>query len=302
MLRRIREAHVGQRQSVVSVCRLQVRSKMHICRKIAGVSPGDLFVKTPLSRREIAVVAVFAVLLLVALFAPAVAQPGEYHAFADQRRWLAVPNMLNVLSNIPFAIGGVWGLWVLLRTPPQALAQAERGMAALFFAGLVLTSLCSGWYHWFPNNNGLALDRLGMAVAFAGLLGLAAADRLGARAGWAVGVAVLVLGPLSVAVWAVSGNVLPWALVQFGGMLLVVGLLFCQPVPGAMGVPIGLVIALYALSKLFEHFDPQVYALTAGVVSGHSLKHLVASLAAWPVVVALHRVRAAMPHASPSTS
>ena len=131
-----------------------------------------------------------------------------------------------------------------------------------------------------------------MAVAFAGLLGLAAADRISARAGHAVGWGVLVLALLSVAVSAVTGNVLPWGLVQFGGVALVVVLVFVKPVPGAMGVSIGLTIALYALAKVFEHFDAQVYTLTGEVLSGHSLKHLVASLAAWPVLAAVWRASA----------
>ena len=247
-------------------------------------------VKTPWSRLEKALLAAAVLLVLVAWLAPGFAQPEGYHRFADQRTLGGIPHALNVLSNIPFAIGGVWGLVALWRTPRAALLPMERWMAILFFGGLVLTSFCSGWYHWMPANAGLVLDRLGMDVAFAGLLGLATADRISARAGAAVGVLVLVLGPLSVLVSAVSGNVLPWALVQFGGMALVLLLLLRRPVPGAMGVPIGAVLLFYGLAKAFELLDQQIYTWTAGVLSGHSLKHLVAALAAWPVVLALHRV------------
>ena len=248
--------------------------------------------RTPWSRLEKALLAAALLLVLVAWLAPGIPQPEGYHQFADQRGMGGIPHALNVLSNIPFAIGGVWGLVVLWRMPRNTLLPVERWMAAVFFGGLVLTSFCSGWYHWLPNNAGLALDRLGMAVAFAGLLGLAAADRISARAGHAVGWGVLVLALLSVAVSAVTGNVLPWGLVQFGGVALVVVLVFVKPVPGAMGVSIGLTIALYALAKVFEHFDAQVYTLTGEVLSGHSLKHLVASLAAWPVLAAVWRASA----------
>ena len=47
------------------------------------------------------------------------------------------------------------------------------------------------------------------------------------------------------------------------------------------------VIALYAVAKVLELADHQVWELTGHVVSGHSLKHVVASLAAWPVLAAL---------------
>lgn len=250
-----------------------------------------------LSRPEWVLLVSCAVLVVVALVAPGIQQPAGYHSFVDRRAEWGIPNALNVLSNLPFAIGGVWGLLALRRgaqrAPGRPLLPVERTMALMFFAGLMLTSLCSSWYHWLPNNAGLALDRLGMAVAFAGLLGLAAADRIGERAGQAVGWAVLVLGPAAVGVSAVTGNVLPWALVQFGGVAVVVVLMFFKPVPGALGVSIGWTIALYGLAKVAELFDAQIYALTEGVLSGHSLKHLVASLAAWPVLVAVLRARQA---------
>ena len=46
-------------------------------------------------------------------------------------------------------------------------------------------------------------------------------------------------------------------------------------------------ILIYALAKLLELADHEVYAWTSQLVSGHSLKHGVASCAAWPVIAAL---------------
>lgn len=40
-------------------------------------------------------------------------QPLRYHSFADQRTMIGVPNALNVLSNLPFLIVGVWGLFFM---------------------------------------------------------------------------------------------------------------------------------------------------------------------------------------------
>ena len=236
----------------------------------------------------------FAVLLLlaVALFAPPLAQPVHQHAFADPRGWAHIPCALNVLSNLPFLLWGVLGL-KLLAKPARgiqhrtAAAAASRGLTCLFFAGLVVTALMSAVYHWQPDNAGLAFDRLGMVVAFAGLLGLAAAGRVSARAGGLLAMAVLLLGPLSIWVWLASSNVLPWAVLQFGGMLLVLCLAWLKPLPGALAIRWGWVIVIYALAKGFEMADEAVFAATAQSVSGHSLKHVVASFAAWPVVFAM---------------
>jgi hypothetical protein len=243
---------------------------------------------TPISRVELALLLALAVACLVACFGPAVAQHAHYHAFADQRAWWHVPFTMDVLSNVPFAVGGIWGLIALQRVQPAAPMNAQRCLAALFFGGLILTSICSGLYHWQPDNAGLVVDRLGMVVAFAGLLGLAAAERVSARAGWVVAGTVLLLGPLTVGVWANTGNLLPWAVLQGGGMLLIVAFALCKPASGAWGIRLSVVIAVYTLAKVLELGDHMVFEWTHGLISGHSLKHAVAALAAWPVIAVMH--------------
>ena len=81
-------------------------------------------------------------------------------------------------------------------------------------------------------------------------------------------------------------NVLPWCVLQFGGMAFLLGLSFLRPAPGAFNFRIGAVIALYALAKVLELADPAVYGFTGQLVAGHALKHIVAALAALPVIAA----------------
>lgn len=228
------------------------------------------------------------VLITAAIFGPSVAQSAHHHDFADRRVWGSVPFAMDVLSNLPFALWGVLGLGAVVSLSRQGKPlSGQLALAAVFFGGLLLTAAASAWYHWLPNDGGLALDRLGMTVAFAGLLGLAAAGRVSLRAGWSLAASILVLGSFSIWVWATSANVLPWALLQFGGMAMVVCLAFVKALLGALPVRWGVVIAIYALAKLAEVADHQIYDLTSHLVSGHSLKHVVASLAAWPVLAAL---------------
>jgi hypothetical protein len=171
-------------------------------------------------------------------------------------------------------------------------------MAWLFFAGLVLTALGSTWYHLQPDDAGLAVDRCGMAVAFAGLMGLAAAGRVSERGGAAVGLSSLLLGPYCVHLWTRGGNVLPWALLQFGGMALIVWLAMLRPRATALDIRWGVVIAAYFLAKLLERGDHAVYAMTRELVSGHTLKHVSAALAAWPVIWAVAKLRRARQNAT----
>lgn len=246
----------------------------------------------PLSRIEVALLCWLAGLLALASFGPAVLQPEGFHGFADQRLWLGLPNAADVLSNLPFALWGVVGLWACWRV--RFISDpTQRALAALFFAGLIVTTAASSWYHLQPDDRGLAVDRWGMVVAFAGLLGLAVTGRVSARAGRAVALATLLLGPVSVWVWLASGNVLPWAVLQFGSMALVLWMASSKPTPGAWPVRWTLVIAIYALAKVLEQADLLLFAWDGGWLSGHSLKHVVASLAAWTVVFAMQQMQRA---------
>ena len=229
--------------------------------------------------------------LVLAIGGPSMVQADHYHAFADQRSLWGMPQTVDVLSNLPFALAGVVGLMVL-RGSGHAIEPTNRWLAGLFFAGLIITSACSSIYHLQPANNTLALDRVGMVVAFAGLLGLAVADRVSTRAGRKLALGILIAGPLAVITWAQTGNLLPWAVLQGGGILLLLALLACKPIAGALGIPVGAVLAWYVLAKLFEMGDHQVFALTNGWVSGHSLKHVLAALAAWPVIRIMHNASA----------
>jgi hypothetical protein len=126
-----------------------------------------------------------------------------------------------------------------------------------------------------------------MAIAFAGILGLAVCERVSLRAGWPAACVAFAGGLMAVAVYHERGDVLPWAVVQFGGMALVLGLALLRPVPGAMGLRLGAVIFFYAVAKLLELGDHWIFEATGEVVSGHTLKHLVAACAAWPVLQAV---------------
>jgi len=237
-------------------------------------------------------------LLALAVGGPWLAQPAHHHDFADQRVWCSIPFAMDVFTNLPFALWGALGLGLCaaMRGHNAGAARrypgAQQGLAALFFAGLLLTAAASSWYHLQPDNAGLVFDRLGMTVAFAGLIGLAAAGRISARAGLLLAGTVLLLGPSSIGVWFITGNIFPWAVLQFGGMALVLWLACLKPPAGAW--PIGWlgVIVIYTAAKLLELGDQQVFELTGHWVSGHSLKHIVASFAALPVVLALRSLMA----------
>jgi len=85
-----------------------------------------------------------------------------YHDFADQRKFLGIPNVLDVISNLAFLLVGVLGLRYCIR--------ADLGVGRLawivLFAGVSLVSVGSAYYHWAPSNETLLWDRFPMAVGF----------------------------------------------------------------------------------------------------------------------------------------
>ncbi len=153
-------------------------------------------------------------LLLPALlfaFTGPIAQPLDYHAFADQRPLGMLPNAVDVLSNLAFVLVGLMGLW---------WARGRSALdAQLFAVSMLLTGLGSAWYHLVPDNASLLWDRLPMALAFAVLI----VHTLGR--GFAPGLAdalrrpLIWLAPLTVLYWSLSealgqGDLRPYLLLQ----------------------------------------------------------------------------------------
>ena len=68
---------------------------------------------------------------------------------------------------------------------------------------------------------------------------------------------------------------------------MIVWLAWLKARPGALDIRLGWVILAYAAAKLLEMNDHAIFDLTGQLVSGHTLKHLVAALAALPVLASV---------------
>jgi hypothetical protein len=230
---------------------------------------------------RLALLGAIALAALVALWLQGpIPQPQAYHAFADARTLLGVPNFWNVASNLPFPLLAAWGLWRVRSGPLDPLADAQRPAWWIFFLGAFAVGFGSAWYHLHPDNASLVWDRLPMTLAFmalfAALLGEHLDVRLGRRALWPL----LVVGLASVAWWHLTesrghGDLRFYAAVQFLPLLMIPGLLLAFPRPGRG--PLWVVLALYALAKALEHWDAAILA-AIGLTGGHAFKHVAAAI------------------------
>ena len=229
--------------------------------------------------------------LAVAAFAvPAMPQPLSYHAFADCRTFWAIPNFFNVISNLPFLVGGGLGLALIWRGGGRFLDAREQLPYLVFFLGALLTCFGSAWYHAAPDNARLVWDRLPMTLGFAGLVSAAVAERVDAKWGLRSLWPLLALGVVSVLYWyrterVGAGNLIPYAAYQAWSIAVIVLLIVAFPARRYSHGSLLMWAALfYGVAKFFETFDLAVYRALGGTVSGHTIKHLFAAAAVFAIV------------------
>lgn len=237
-----------------------------------------------------------AALLLAAL--PPIQQPADYYSFADDRTLLGVPRGLDTLSNLPFAIVGLLGLATALRAP-----RGFRVLTATLFAGVLATAFGSTWFHLAPSPDRLLWDRLPITVAFMATLALVLTDRVHPRTGRVALVPLITAGVLATLAWyfgptgAGSGDLRRYILVQ-AYPLLAIPLCLILFAPARLdGHALLAALGLYALAKLTEFLDARIFEL-GHVVSGHTLKHLLAGGATWCILVAVRRAGTSPPDAT----
>ena len=210
---------------------------------------------------------------------PPFAQDLKYHEFADRRAFLGIPNFADVFSNVAFLLVGIAGLAFCFGNE----SGSSKPAWIVLFAGLAFVSAGSSYYHWDPKNATLVWDRLPITIAFMGLFVALIGEYVSTRLAQVLLVPMPLLGLCSVLYWHWFDDLRPYLWVQVIALLTIpVVMILFRPRYTRQGL---LLVAIggYALAKVSEVHDREVFALTRNLFSGHSLKHVVAAMACFAI-------------------
>ena len=227
----------------------------------------------------------FAVLLT--LFLERIPQDPAYHIFADNREILGIRNFWNVISNFPFLLVGLYGLW---RWRWIIEPKSLSAYIALCI-GVLLVCFGSAYYHYAPSTETLIWDRLPMTIAFMALFSLLLEERVILCQRSVTLYPLLIIGIAAAVYWYWTetlgeGDLRPYGLVQFLPLALIPVILLLFESRYLRGALLIVALLFYALAKVSEHFDWQLFEILA-VISGHSLKHFLAGVATLYTIVAI---------------
>jgi len=226
-------------------------------------------------------------------FVERIRQDSAYHLFADNRAIDGIPNLVNVMSNLPFVVVGLLGIRLCLTANISASLQKSRRPYLVFFLGVMLTGFGSGYYHLLPDNFTLLWDRMPLAVLSIALFCAVVSDCIHPKIGNRLLLPLIVLAISSASYWYYSelmgaGDLRPYILIQFLPMLLLPLILWLYDGNRHGCAFVWSVLGVYVLARIAESLDAEIYRYLR-FISGHSIKHLLAGLSTWIVYTALKK-------------
>ncbi len=231
--------------------------------------------------------------IIIIFFLDPIPQNQNYHRFADSNVFLSIANFWNVTSNLPLIIAGLFGFIATLKNKTSGAASIFPQGYVIFFIAVALSGAGSVYYHLKPENQTLLWDRLPIAITFMAFFSIILAEFVSVQFAKKVFYPLIILGISSVLYWIISenmgaGDLRPYILVQFLPLILIPFILLTFKSQSTIDRHIWLILLLYFLAKIFELLDYQIYSVLK-IISGHSLKHIAASIAAIILILAIQK-------------
>ena len=203
------------------------------------------------------------------------ADPGDpcYHHFADPRPFFGIPNFADVISNLPFVLVGIAGIFAWRVKLPRGAPLSWLA----FFIGVASVGLGSAYYHWAPDDATLVWDRIPMTIGFMALTVAILAECIDARLDRVLLLPALAVGVASVVYWYYAHDLRFYYWVQSLPNLFIPAAIILLPKRYSHYWLVFVAIVFYIGAKLTEHYDKAVFAALGDTVSGHTIKHLSAA-------------------------
>ena len=192
--------------------------------------------------------------------------PQSYHKFIDNRTISGIPNFMNIVSNLAIAL------------PAFYLMKKQKKISFLSI-NILLLAITSAIYHMNPNDNTIFLDMLFVmsinTVVFSYFVNKQ------------VGNFIFILGILSVFYWKKYDDLRFYEFLKIAIPVYAIFMLYKNPKVNHYIFP---VIILTILIRVSEYNDKEIYKLTGGIISGHSLKHIFAALDIYLIIIILEKL------------
>ncbi len=237
---------------------------------------------------RLVLLAVTGIAVFISIFVFSMPQPRAYHMFVDSRTCLGIPNFFNTASNLAFLVAGLSMLIFLYarrrQFPEMFIERGELWILVVLYASTLLVTFGSGYYHLAPDNARLFWDRLPMTLVASAFVSTIVADRFGARAGFATLAILFVLSFGALLYWLATqslaqDNVWPYIATVYGSLSFAVVAMVLFPSRYTHAHAAWVTLAIYMTAMAFDTWlDSTLYTMGA-ILSGHSLKHLLAAVA-----------------------
>lgn len=220
----------------------------------------------------------FLPLALLYIIGSPITQAQEYHQFADQKPFFGVPNFHNVMSNIPFLLTALIGFYDYKKNPDS---YSVSWLA--YFFGVLLVAPGSAFYHLAPTDFTLIWDRVPMTIAFMGIMSCVLSELYNIKAEKKLLAFLVIFGMYTVAHWVFFNDLRIYFWVQLSPIIAFLYVSIAIPTKSLKTKHLLIAVFFYILAKLTEKYDGEIYETIN--YSGHSIKHLLASVAIYALIV-----------------
>ena len=235
--------------------------------------------------RDFTIASLIIISFIGLFFIEPISQDLTYHNLADNRTILGINNFFDVVSNLPFLLAGLLGLFCIFKN----WGVSNSWGWLILFVSVIFISFGSSYYHLNPENKTLTWDRLPMAIGFMALFVIVLTDYVNSKLGKWLLIPMCIVGIFSVVYWHIADDLRMYAWVQFVSMALLLIIISVYKPTHLKTKYLIYAFIFYALSKIFEHFDKHIFELMSQSVSGHTIKHLLAAIATFFFYLLLKR-------------